>query len=423
MPTTTGRSVLISGASIAGPALAYWLRAHGFTPTVVERAPRLRDGGYAVDVCGIAVDVVERMGLLPAVRRAGTQTRTLSTIGRDGRRSAEVDISVFGSGPSASNVELMRGHLSRIFHQATEDGAEYVFDDSITAMEETTDGVRVTFENSAPRTFGLVVGADGLHSNVRRLAFGPEGNFRRYLGRYVSIFSVPNDLGLDREVRLYNTPHRLTALHCSAPHTGRIEPPRPGEENDPGTNPVAKAMFVFTTRREVPVDHRDVAAQQRIVSAVFAREGWEAPRLLRAMRDADDFYFDSVSQIHMDRWSRGRIALVGDAAYCPSPMSGQGTSVGSVGAYVLAGELAAADGDHTAAFRRYESLMRRYVHANQAIAAKGSRVLIPATPTGIRLRDQAFRLTNYLPGLTGLGQDIDRASNGMALPDYPVNDE
>ncbi|CAM3980427.1 FAD-dependent monooxygenase [Nocardiopsis rhodophaea] len=416
--TTTDRSVLISGASIAGPALAYWLRAHGFTPTVLERAPRLRHGGYAIDVRGTAVDVVERMGLLPAARRAYTQMRTFSTVKRDGRPGIEVSLALFGQDESTPDVELMRGHLSQLLYQATRDDVEYVFGDSITEMTETAEGVRVSFENGAPRTFGLVVGADGLHSNVRRLAFGPEERFRRYLGRYISIFSVPNHLGLDREVRLFNTPNRLTAVYSSAPHTGRIEPPLPGEETDPGANPEAKAIVAFATRREVPFDHRDTAAQKRIIAAVFAREGWEAPRILREMWNADDFYFDTVSQIHMDRWSHGRVTLVGDAAHCPSPMSGQGTSLALVGAYTLAGELAAAAGDHTTAFARYESRMRGFAEQNQAIASNGLGIITPTTRTGIWLRDQGLRLASRMPGLARRADPVQKAANAIDLPDY-----
>ncbi|ASU82482.1 FAD-dependent oxidoreductase [Nocardiopsis gilva YIM 90087] len=417
--TTTDSNVLISGASIAGPALAYWLREHGFTPTVLERAPRLRDGGYAIDVRGTAVDVVDRMGLLADVRRAYTQMRTMSIVKGDGRASVAVGLSLFGQEESTRDVELMRGHLSRLLYQATKDDVEYVFGDSITAMEESAEGVRVTFEKGAPRTFGLVVGADGLHSNVRRLVFGPEEPFRRYLGRYISIFSVPNHLGLDREVRLYNTPNRLTAMYSSAPHTGRIEPPLPGEENDPGVNPEAKAMFAFATRREVPFDHRDVAAQKRIIAAVFAREGWEAPRLLQEMWNADDFYFDTISQIHMDRWSHGRVTLVGDAAHGPSPMSGQGSSLALVGAYVLAGKLAAADGDHTTAFARYESRMRGFAEQNQAIASSGLGIVTPTTRSGIWLRDQGLGLASRMPGLARRGDPVQKAANAIDLPDYP----
>ncbi|MEY9212245.1 FAD-dependent monooxygenase [Thermobifida halotolerans] len=418
--TSTDRTILVSGASIAGPALAYWLRRLGFTPTVVERAPRLRDGGYAIDVRGAAVEVADRMGLLPQIRRARTGMRALSVVGADGHRRATLDVARLGDDTAARDAELMRGHLSRILYAATEHDVEYVFDDSVTALEETPDGVHVTFENAAPRTFGLVVGADGLHSTVRRIAFGPEERFRRDLGNYISIFGVPNHLGLDREAMLHNTPGRLAGLYSAAPHTGRVEPPGPGEETAAGPNPRAQAILAFSSRREIPFDHRDTAAHKQILRTVFADVGWEAPRLLRHLADTTDFYFDSISQIRMDHWSRGRTVLVGDAAHCPSPLSGQGTSLALVGAYVLACELAAADGDHRAAFTRYEQRMRGYVAQNQALVSSGGGILVPATRARIWLRDQMMRLAALLPVVARLGGGIQRAANAVELPDHRV---
>lgn len=417
MPSTD-RTVLVSGASIAGPALAYWLHRLGFTPVVVERAPRLRDGGYAIDVRGAAVEVLDRMGLLPQVRRAYTDLRRMSVADSTGRRRVTVDITLFDDGTGGRDVELMRGHLSRILYAATEHDVEYVFDDSVAALEETADGVRVTFERGAPRTFGLVVGADGLHSTVRRAAFGPEERFRRDLGRCISIFGVPNHLGLDREVVLHNVPGRLVGLYSAAPHTGRVEPPAPQEEAASGVNPEAKAVLAFSARAPIPFDPRDASAQKQILRTVFADMGWETPRLLRLLDDTPDFYFDSISQIRMDRWWRGRVALLGDAAHCPSPLSGQGTSLALVGAYVLACELAAADGDHRVAFPRYEARMRPYVEQNQALVSSGGGLLLPATRPRLWLRDQLLRLAARLPALSRLGSGVQRAANAVELPDH-----
>ncbi|WP_393916576.1 FAD-dependent monooxygenase [Halostreptopolyspora alba] len=413
--STGTTTVLVSGASIAGPALAYWLHRYGFTPTVVERAPAPREGGHPIDVRGAAVDVITRMGLLERITAAHTETRGLSTADSVGRTRATATMADFSGSGSENDVELMRGHLSRVLYRATESDVEYVFGDSIASMREDDDGVRVTFERSAPRAFDLVVGADGLHSTTRALAFGEESRYRRYIGTYFASFSVPNHLGLNRWVTLHNTPGRGAGIYAPAPHTSWREPPRPGAVSAPGPSPEAKALFVFTTRHQLPLGHHDTPAQQRVVERAFAHMGWEVPTLLAEMRDAPDFYFDSLSQVHMDHWSRGRVALVGDAGYCPSPLAGQGSSMALVGAYVLADELAAAEGDHRAAFEGYESRMGEFVRGNQRIAASGAGLLVPRSWPGIWFRDQAIRIAPKLPSIDLFGGRMQRAANAVDL--------
>ncbi len=412
------RTVLISGASIAGPALAYWLRRFGFTPTVVERAPALREGGHPIDVRGAAIDVVDRMGLLERIRAAHTETRGLSTVDGSGHTRAEATVADFAGSGSQDDVELMRGHLSTVLYQATADDVEYVFGDSIATMREDDDGVHVTFEHRAPRRFDLVVGADGLHSTTRALAFGEESHYCRYIGTYFASFSVPNHLGLNRWVTLHNTPGRGVGIYATAPHTWWRDPPRPGQAGDPGPSSTAKALFAFTTRHQLPLDHRDTQAQHRVLERAFEQLGWEVPTLLTQLRDATDFYFDSLSQVRMDRWSRGRVTLVGDAGYCPSPLAGQGSSMALVGAYVLAGELAAADGDHHVAFESYEARMRDYVGQNQAIAGSGAGLLVPKSWPGVWFRDQAMRIAPKLPKTDLFGGTIQRAANAIDLDPY-----
>ncbi|QUH04614.1 FAD-dependent monooxygenase [Saccharopolyspora erythraea] len=391
--------VLISGASVAGPALAHWLRAHGFNPTVVERAPAPREGGYGVDVRGAAVDVVERMGVLAQVRGSGIDMRGITYVDGSNRPLAEISTEQFDGRGNGRDLEIMRGALSRILHDATADGVEYVFGDSVTGLEPDDDGVLVTFEHTAPRRFHLVIGADGLHSQVRALAFGAESRFRRHLGHHISIFSVGGHLAADRWTLLHNVPGKLAGVHASDGELG------------------ATAILGFASG-EIPFDHRDTGQQKRILREAFTGVGWEVPRLLEEMEHAPDFYFDSVSQIHLDRWSRGRVALVGDAGYCPSPLSGQGTSLALVGAYVLAGELRAAGGDHRTAFARYEDRMREYVRQNQKIAESGAEVLMPASRTRIWLRNQVMRFMSRFPALGRLSGGIQRAANAIELPDY-----
>jgi 2-polyprenyl-6-methoxyphenol hydroxylase-like FAD-dependent oxidoreductase len=288
----TDRDVLISGASVAGPALAYWLHRYGFRPTVVERAPALRDGGYAVDFRGEAhLTVLHRMGVLPAVERARTGMGATWYVNSAGKPQAKLPADLF-----AGDIEILRGDLARILHDATRQGTEYVFGDSITSLTEDADGVRVTFERAAPRRFGLVIGADGLHSNTRRLVFGPEERHVKHLGVHCAIFTTANHLGLDHAGHAYRTAGRLVALYSARGNTE------------------ARAAFYFASPL-LDLDRRDVAGQQAVLAEHFAGNGWESDRLLREMRHAPDFFFDSVGQVRMETWTRGRVALVGDAAY------------------------------------------------------------------------------------------------------------
>ncbi|MBB4699638.1 FAD-dependent monooxygenase [Sphaerisporangium siamense] len=347
-------SVLISGASVAGPALAYLLRRHGFAVTVVERAPAARAGGQAIDVRGAALTVADRIGILADVRRHRTHMKGMSMLDGDGNelwRSTEMALSSGRLG--GDDVELLREDLSRLIHDRTRDDVEYVFGDSIATLDQDGHGVRVTFERSAPRAFDLVVGADGLHSAVRRLAFGPEREFVHHLGMYVSIFSTDNYLGLEDWQTWFN----------DGSVGGAVYPVRGNTE--------LRVNLGFESPDPIAYDHRDVEAQKRLVADRCARARWEVPRLLKAMWDAPDFYFDSMAQVRMDRWSSGRVTLLGDAGYCASPLSGQGTSLALIGAYVLAAELARSD--HETAFAAYESRMRPFVTLNQSLVEENRK--------------------------------------------------
>ena len=396
------KNILISGASIAGPALAYWLRCYGFHPTVVEKEPALREGGYKVDIRGAAVEVLAHMNLLTAVRQESIDMQGASYVNRAGTRLATMDANFFG-GRVDEDVEIMRGDLSRILYEATRQDTEYIFDDSITFLAQNENGVEVTFAHSKPRNFDLVVGADGLHSAVRALEFGHESEFIRHLGHYIAIFTTSNHLDLDRWELLYAAPGRTTNVYSTRRDTS------------------AKALFLFSATT-LSYDYRDTEQQKKILAERFRGVGWEVPTLLDSMWQAPDFYFDSISQVYMDCWSNERVVLVGDAGYCASPASGQGTSLALVGAYVLAGELAAAEGDHRTGFTRYENEMRAFVEQNQKLALQNLQGMVMQNRWQVWMQTQMIRMLPYLPGkeriIGRITEAIHQAATAIKLKDY-----
>jgi 2-polyprenyl-6-methoxyphenol hydroxylase-like FAD-dependent oxidoreductase len=392
-------NVLISGASIGGPALAYWLSRRGCTTTVVERAPAPRPGGQAVDLRGAGRTVVERMGLMDQVREVSLDQRGIAFVKADGRVAASLPADMFGGEGIVSEIEVLRGDLGQVFYQASRPTTEYLFDDTITGIHQDGDGVNVTFEKAASRRFDLVFGADGLHSAVRNLAFGPESGYVRQLGCYTAWFTVPADVDLDGWYLMFNAPG------------GRAASLRPGRL--PGE---AKAGLSFRSD-PIEYDRRNLVAQQDILARRFAGVGWRVPELLDAMRTAPDFAFDSVGQVCMDSWSCGRVALVGDAGYCPTPLTGLGTSFALVGAYVLAGELAAAQGDYAVAFERYERIMRPYVTSGQQLPPGGVGGYAPNSALAIRMRTVSTRMMGRWPLRPMIAKQFAKAAD-IELPDY-----
>jgi 2-polyprenyl-6-methoxyphenol hydroxylase-like FAD-dependent oxidoreductase len=390
--------VLVSGAGIAGAALAYWLRRAGFAVTVVERAPAPRPGGQTVDLRGAGRDVITRMGLMDQVRAMTVDQKGVALVDAAGRTKARLPADAFGGEGIVSEIEILRGDLGGLLYEATLPDTEYLFDDTITGLDQDDDGVTVTFEKASPRRFGLVIGADGLHSAVRALAFGPEAECVRSLDLYTAWFTAVDEMDLDGWCLMYNAPGGLVA----SARPGRL----PGE---------IKAGLSF---RSPPVayDRRDTAAQRALVARHFSGIGWEVPRLLRAMDAAHDFFLDSVGQVRLDHWSRGRAALVGDAGYCPTPLTGLGTSLALVGAYVLAGELAASD-DHRVAFGKYDQIMRPYVTEAQKLPPGGVSGYAPSSAFIIRMRAVSMRWMTRWPMRALLAAQFAKAGN-IALPDY-----
>ncbi|MFJ9458150.1 FAD-dependent monooxygenase [Kitasatospora sp. NPDC101447] len=383
--------ILISGASIAGPALAHWLGRYGFEVTVVEPAPALRDGGQDVDFRGRThLTVLERMGVLDELRALGTGGSPMTFVAADGRRLLHLPAEFAGG-----DVEVPRGELARLLHRHSSARAEYLFGDSITALEETPSGVRAAFRHAAPREFDLVIGADGLHSNVRRLAFGPEQRYVRHLGYYAATWQLPNDLGLPVGSVGLNVPGRLMSVGA-----GHRDPSRAG-------------AFALFASPELRYDRHDQAQQKALVRAAFTGLGWRVPQLLESLDAAPELYFDSISRADVPAWSNGRIALIGDAA-CGATIGGMGTGTAVVAAYVLAGELARARGDHRTAFERYERLLRGYAQGCQKGGDRTGPFLAPRTATGLRFRNALLNRRWALDKMLELGKEV----SSVELPDY-----
>ncbi|MGP3912227.1 FAD-dependent monooxygenase [Nonomuraea sp. 10N515B] len=398
--------ILISGASIAGPALAYWLTRYGFAVTVVERAPALRKtGGHAIDLFRPAMDIVERMGVLEQVvaKKTGLEHLTVHRVGYD--RPIRLEVRRLMAAVSDRHVEIMRDDLSEIFYDATRDDVEYVFGDSIASISD--DG-EVTFDSGRAARFDLVIGADGLHSNVRRLVFGPESAFSTWIGGYLAVVSVPNFLGLDGRMEAIAGVGRMAGMGA----------PRMAD---------ARAVFLFRTPEPLDYHHRDVAAQKRFLREHFDGMGWEVPRIMAELDDTPAFYFDSITQLRLDTWSRGRVTLVGDAGYCPGPAVGGSTSLAVVGAYILAGELAAHGGDHTRAFPAYEAEIGDYVRRSRTFAVNAAKRIVPGSRFELWALGAAVGLVTHLPAaLTRAATKITskgvRLHDSIRLKDYSAHE-
>ncbi|MER5867531.1 FAD-dependent monooxygenase [Kitasatospora sp. NPDC002040] len=391
--------ILISGGGIAGPALAHWLHAAGFTATVVERAPGPRPGGQTVDLRGAGRTVITRMGLMDRARELSLDQKGIATVDAAGRITSRLPADAFGGEGIVSEIEILRGDLADLLHESTAPYTEYLFDDTVTALVQDGDGVTVDFERAGTRRFAAVIGADGLHSVVRGLAFGPASSWVRPLGIELAWFTAETDLDLDGWYLMHNAPGGLVV----SARPGRL----PGE---------VKAGLAF---RSPPLtfDRRDLAAQQDAVARRFAGVGWQTPRLLDAMHRSTDFHLDSLGQVHLDAWCRGRVALLGDAGYSPSPLTGLGTSLALVGAYVLAGELAAAPGNPAAAFRSYDRVMRPYVAKAQQLPPGGTGGYAPNSALTIRLRALSMRSMNRWPMRQILAAQFAKAGD-IDLPEY-----
>jgi 2-polyprenyl-6-methoxyphenol hydroxylase-like FAD-dependent oxidoreductase len=388
--------IAISGAGVAGPSLAHWLHRTGHEPTLIEQAPQFRTGGYVIDFWGVGYRVAQLMGIEAAIRDAGYQVQSIRYVGSDNQIRASLGVDAFR--PADDRLtSLPRGDLAAAIYATIEHDVETLFGDSITAINEHPEGVSVSFAQAKTRDFDLVIGADGLHSNVRRLTFGPESDVEHYLGCLVAACVVEGYRPRDELVYVtYSQPRRSV---------GRF------------TLRGDRTMFLFVFRSEQAADPGEPAARKAL-RREFGDAGWECPHILAALDGVDDLYFDVVSQIRLDRWSRGRTVLVGDAAACVSLLAGEGTGLAMTEAYVLVGELLCAQGDYRRAFDAYEARLRRFVEGKQAAAQKFLPVFATQTRLGIAFRHLVMRTLNFRP----LADLILARSlrDDFELPDYPM---
>lgn len=397
--------VLISGASIAGPVLAYWLHHRGFDVTVVERAPALRKtGGHAIDLIGPAMTIATQMGVRDRVLDHATGTQRLLFHRAGATRAAHIDYRKVTAALSKQHVEIMRDDLSEIFYDAGRHDVEYIFGDHITGIGD--DGL-VTFAHTRPRQFDLVVGADGLHSGVRRLVFGEDAGHTEFLGAYLAVVSVPKAFAREGDSTGYIDIGR-TAMIYTADHLDD-----------------ARAVFLFRPTDPFRYDHRDTASHKRVLRQRFGGLSADVDRWLAELDDTPAFYFDAITQLQLTTWSRHRVTLVGDAGYCPGPAVGGSTSLAVVGAYVLAGELERAGTDHTAAFAAYEKVMRPAVIGSRALAKSMAKGILPSSRWGVRALIGAGQLISLLPtpvtaALAGLNDKGIRLYDSIEIPEYAV---
>ena len=371
------KNILISGAGIAGPTLAFWLVRYGMKVTVIERAPQLRTAGQTIDIRGAGLEVVQKMGLEDIIRARTTQEQGINFVDRENRIQAAFPVDTMDGQGFVSEIEIIRGELATLLYDQTRNDVEYIFGDKITAIVDRGDRAQVSFAKEADRDFDLVIIADGLSSKTRELVFESSTSPIHRLGQYTSYFSIPYEQSDGTWSRWYNAPGGRCALL------------RPD-----GKGTTTTRAFLTLTSSPNGLEKLDVKGQKAEMHKLFADAGWETPRVLSAMEKSTDFYLQEVAQVKMNTWSKDRVALLGDAGYCPSPVSGMGTSVALVGAYILAGEIVR-DEDYKDAFTSYETLLRPYITKAQSLPPGAPQFATPQTERGIWILNTVLRVASF----------------------------
>ncbi|HEY1334810.1 MAG TPA: FAD-binding domain [Myxococcaceae bacterium] len=360
--------ILISGAGIGGPTLAYWLLRHGgFEVTLVESAPRPRTGGYVVDFWGAGYDIAEEMGLLPTLREDGYLVREVRMVDRAGRRVSGVPVQAIRRAVGGRWLSIPRSELAAAIFRSIEGRVEMLFGDTVTSLAQGAAAVEVRFEHAGTRSFDLVIGADGVHSAVRQLAFGAERRFEKYLGMQFAAFELAGYRPRDEDVYVMYNQVRQQADRFSL-------------RGD-------RTLFLFIFAELSPDVPSDLEGQKVLLRRRFSDAGWECPQILDRLDQAEAFYFDRVSQITMEHWSKDRVALLGDAAFAPSFLAGQGSALAMLGAYILAGELKHARDDPRRAFIRYEQRLAPFMARKQRAAVRFADNFAPPSKLSVFLKN------------------------------------
>jgi len=367
------KNILISGAGIAGTALAFWLKKFGFNPTLIEIAPKLREGGYAIDFMGAGYDVAVKMGIADDLKKVDIDFSKLKLVDKNDQEKGSMNYPKVKKLMKGRAMTLLRSDLAKTIYASLDKDIEVIFCDTIIKIEQNDKEVIVSFKNGKSRNFDLLIGADGLHSNVRKLVWGDENKFENYLGYFTSSYTINNFSIGNNAFSMYNFPCKQVAIYSN-------------KKNQTTT------FFIFSSAEKPTYAHHDIEKQKQILRQEFENGGWKCPQLLTALDSTTDFYFDSVSQIKMDKWSNGRVTLVGDAGYCPSLLSGKGSTLAMVGAYILAGELKEANGDYLQAFEQYEKLFKPFMEKKQKSAQSFAKSFVPKSNFGIWLRNFVFKL-------------------------------
>ena len=408
--------VLVSGASVAGPALAYWLVRAGCQVTVVERAPTLRSAGQGIDVRDSARDVVKRMGLFDIIRDKSSHEEGLKFVDSNNRCFASFGVDLSGKGDSmTSDIEILRGELAGILVDATKDDVSYIYGDMVDSLEETGKEVRVTFVNETPTAaFDLVVAADGIGSKIRDMAFGHSKPDVRSLNAYISYFSIPPS---DTDT-MWSRVHWVKGGRCLV-----MRPDNMGRTRAFLCLTAYDASDARLARLEKAAKE-GVAAQKAIVQELFQDADWEGPRILEGMHESDDFYMQYVAQVRLEHWSKGRVTVVGDAGYAPSPYTGMGTSLAFIGAYVLAGEISRRPDDIPAALQEYERVLQPYVRNIQNVLPGIPWIVNPQSALGVRVLQNVIwgvgmlSKTGVTTYLEKFAKYIQLGGEDFKLPDY-----
>jgi 2-polyprenyl-6-methoxyphenol hydroxylase-like FAD-dependent oxidoreductase len=388
------KKVLISGAGVAGPALAWWLHRFGFEPSIVEVAPEFRSGGYMVDFWGKGLDIIDRMGLLPQVFERGYHVRNICFVHSDGSPAGGFSTAPFWNATDGRFTSIPRTDLARTMWDDLPGDMPKRLDDEIATIEQDSEGVNVTFASGAEERVDLVVGADGLHSRVREVLFGPEEKFETFLGYAFAACTITGYARRTPDAYVgYGVPGRMVS--------------RVSMRED-------RTLVLFIWRDESFTPPQG-EARRALLRDRFDGIGWETDELLAALDGSDDLYLDRMSQIHLPTWSSGRVALVGDAAWAPSFLAGEGSGLGIIGAYVLAGELHRSGGDPSA-FATYECRLRAMIESKQKMASKFGGAFAPKTRLGLLFRNWVASLLDVGPiGNLAIASTL---KGNIDLPDY-----